>query len=612
MGFDCERKVPRVRAGKRTLNIIHWTDRAGEPVDFSQYAGLRLVVTGRRGGTLPVSGVKFEGNAVSFVISKSNSRPGRFTATISDASTFTEDVDFIEFVDRSAKEDLSLPADQELCVNEMTVSASMVVPAGGGGIPDAPEDGQLYGRKDGGWTAVAGGGGGGIPEAPADGSIYGRGNGGWKQAAAKSELDAKVSRELHEADINRIDETLAGISEAVEGKAAREEITAIEARVGALENGKFDMPGTRLSDMEMYGGYWHNTSGKFIPSAQYRCTPKLPIDGDRSLSVTVEGVSALGIRYVYFDAAGNFAGTAISVAGTSTPPAKAVYAGVNITLSAYGESLFGKIRVVGITYEVVGNLINSTAYDRLLSRGGVSYDSGSVFRIEGASFATTGNGWFETACARLGVTAQNNAVAGTHISDVANAMYNSVPGESERLVGADLETFDVLVLMFTHDIDVNESVYIKENFRDYSGSFSHAGFGLVAVAWDYVIKRYRDECYKRRTAPGSRWYNTKHGKPDQIVVMSHWHDARTIYGDSIRKFCAKWRLPLITLDENIGFTKNMPMVMDDGASVQVSTFYGTGNNETIGGVDYGWHPATGQNAEIQKKMASIFANQIRG
>ena len=51
---------------------------------------------------------------------------------------------------------------------------------GGGGIPEAPVDGQQYARQDATWTVVQpGGGGGGIEEAPMDGNFYVRQNAQW-------------------------------------------------------------------------------------------------------------------------------------------------------------------------------------------------------------------------------------------------------------------------------------------------------------------------------------------------------------------------------------------------------------------------------------------------
>ncbi|GHV49993.1 hypothetical protein FACS1894216_01380 [Synergistales bacterium] len=53
----------------------------------------------------------------------------------------------------------------------------------GGGIPDAPVDGKLYGRQDAAWEEVISAGGG-IPEAPNDGKIYGRQSAAWEEVPA--------------------------------------------------------------------------------------------------------------------------------------------------------------------------------------------------------------------------------------------------------------------------------------------------------------------------------------------------------------------------------------------------------------------------------------------
>ena len=47
-----------------------------------------------------------------------------------------------------------------------------------GGIPDAPTDGQTYGRNTGTWVVVSGGSG--ISDSPADGTLYGRVNPAWR------------------------------------------------------------------------------------------------------------------------------------------------------------------------------------------------------------------------------------------------------------------------------------------------------------------------------------------------------------------------------------------------------------------------------------------------
>jgi len=55
---------------------------------------------------------------------------------------------------------------------------------GGGGIPEAPIDGNVYGRKNAGWTAVSGSSG--ISDAPSDGNIYGRENSSWVKITGSS------------------------------------------------------------------------------------------------------------------------------------------------------------------------------------------------------------------------------------------------------------------------------------------------------------------------------------------------------------------------------------------------------------------------------------------
>jgi hypothetical protein len=64
---------------------------------------------------------------------------------------------------------------------------------GGGGIPEAPIDGQQYARQDATWTVVQGGSGGGIEEAPQDGNFYVRQDGQWIDlSAALSALNNRV------------------------------------------------------------------------------------------------------------------------------------------------------------------------------------------------------------------------------------------------------------------------------------------------------------------------------------------------------------------------------------------------------------------------------------
>jgi hypothetical protein len=66
---------------------------------------------------------------------------------------------------------------------KLSTQAAIVtyVAAHGGGIPDAPNNGTLYGRKNLGWSAVPAAG---ISDAPSDGSTYGRNNAAWVVVSA--------------------------------------------------------------------------------------------------------------------------------------------------------------------------------------------------------------------------------------------------------------------------------------------------------------------------------------------------------------------------------------------------------------------------------------------
>lgn len=61
--------------------------------------------------------------------------------------------------------------------------------SGGGGIAEAPTDGQLYGRENATWVAVPTGGGGGIPDAPSDGTAYARKSATWSHIASADITD---------------------------------------------------------------------------------------------------------------------------------------------------------------------------------------------------------------------------------------------------------------------------------------------------------------------------------------------------------------------------------------------------------------------------------------
>ena len=59
-----------------------------------------------------------------------------------------------------------------------TAAIDQQIAATGGAVPEAPTDGQQYGRQSSSWTVIDASSGG-IPEAPEDGTIYGRKNADW-------------------------------------------------------------------------------------------------------------------------------------------------------------------------------------------------------------------------------------------------------------------------------------------------------------------------------------------------------------------------------------------------------------------------------------------------
>ncbi|MEA4935157.1 MAG: DUF5040 domain-containing protein [Paludibacter sp.] len=214
------------------------------------------------------------------------------------------------------------------------------------------------------------------------------------------------------------------------------------------------------------------------------------------------------------------------------------------------------------------------------------------FMLSGASFAIPENTWFEMGCEAFGARSINKAVSGDAIMNTAVDMM-----AGKYYTWQELEKTDVFVIMHVHNYAVANELTLKENFRDYTEEEIKADY---AAAYDYVIKRYKDDCFQLRNNPSSKFFGTETGKPAVIVLCTHWHDSRTIFNADIRKLAAKWHLHLIKFDENIGFTKD---VLVDGK--QPSLQYAS-DIQTIDGVVYGQHPFRGKNQYIQQKMAQIF------
>lgn len=221
-------------------------------------------------------------------------------------------------------------------------------------------------------------------------------------------------------------------------------------------------------------------------------------------------------------------------------------------------------------------------------------DNGLTIMLTGASFAVEQNGWFELGCEWLGATPVNKAVSGEAIYHTANRMANGTFYTFDEL-----ENTDVLVIDHVHNQNVNDESALKDDYHDYDMPTQN-----YAVAYDYVIKRYKDDCYNLKDNPESKYYGTESGKPAVIVLCTHWHDSRTVFNASVRELAEKWNIPLVKFDDKIGFTKD---VLVDGRQPSLQYCQDT---EYFDGTTYGWHPKRGQGEYIQQKMAQIFVDEM--
>jgi hypothetical protein len=216
------------------------------------------------------------------------------------------------------------------------------------------------------------------------------------------------------------------------------------------------------------------------------------------------------------------------------------------------------------------------------------------FFITGASFAVSENGWFELLCEAFNARPVNRAVEGEAIMQAAVKMYDGTLYTADEL-----EEMDAFIIMQVHNQNVANAEWLKDDYREYEKSSLQTNY---AIAYDYVIKKYRDDCLQLKDNPASAYYGTE-GKPANIFLCTHWHDARTTYNPAIRTLATKFDLPLIKWDENIGFTKNT--LDDDGRQPSVKFSRDTEKIPASTGTVYGWHPSRGKGQYIQQKMAAI-------
>lgn len=241
-----------------------------------------------------------------------------------------------------------------------------------------------------------------------------------------------------------------------------------------------------------------------------------------------------------------------------------------------------------------------TIYEPVITTGGQVLKDRNIL-LTGASFAYSGNEWFGYVCKNLNVTGYNKAVSGETMQHTAQKIHDGTLYSQ-----TEFEDFDVLLIFHSHNQAVNNTANIKTDYNDYTFPITDR-----SAQWDYVLKKYAADCYAARLNPDSRWYGTKYGKPYMVVVCTHWHDARTIFNDSIRELQKKWGFILCEFDTRIGFSKNQ---VHPVTGEQVSILHcdnPSGDTEVINGVTYGWHPTRDKGAWIQHQMASIVESTIR-
>lgn len=236
------------------------------------------------------------------------------------------------------------------------------------------------------------------------------------------------------------------------------------------------------------------------------------------------------------------------------------------------------------------------------SDGEPAYRPDSVYMI-GASIAYPENGWFEMGCEQAGLTPLNRVISGERASASAIRMARGL-----EYTTAELDRFGVLVVMHVHNMNVCDESRLKADYHDYEVAENME----YSQAFDYIIRRYIDDCRALETDPESLWYGVAGGKPVRIMLCTYWHDARVTYNESVRRLAERWKeyAVLCPFDENIGFTKEKPDADGNQVSLQFAR-NGYGDTETIDGVTYGWHPTRGRDAEIQQRMARIFADALR-
>ncbi|WP_313138397.1 DUF5040 domain-containing protein [Myroides sp.] len=249
--------------------------------------------------------------------------------------------------------------------------------------------------------------------------------------------------------------------------------------------------------------------------------------------------------------------------------------------------------------------------------------SGNKIIISGTSFSYSSNGWFELACDKLGIEGINKSYSGERINNFMNRINNETFFSQEIL-----NTCDALIIMHTHNKDVtlqdtviNGVKYTSSQLEEFtSNDYDSLNWDKVnsttgwdgtdsefAAMWDYCLKKIQTIYYNEKDNPSSVYYNTKSGKPFNVVITTNWHDGRVVFNNSVRKLCLKWGIPLIQFDESIGFTRKTKHSV---TREQHSLLYAL-DTEVIDGEKFAWHYVRGQEEHIPKRLSSIAISSFK-
>lgn len=385
-------------------------------------------------------------------------------------------------------------------------------------------------------------------------------------------------------------------------------ISQIKGQYKELPKGKNYI---NMADL-LYG--YTTENGQWIPKARGRASNKLFLTQGQTYTAHDIAIYNTNIRNMYlilFDENDNFIRRiAYPLTVDSTGTKGSVTFTYNIEDAFYVRMLLqsaasasvlvptGQLETgsVATAYEPYAG----TIYEPVITTGGQVLKDRNIL-LTGASFAYSGNEWFGYVCKTLNVTGYNKAVRGETMQHTAQKIHDGILYSQ-----TEFEDFDVLLIFHSHNQAVNNTANIKIDYNDYTFPITDR-----SAQWDYVLKKYAADCYAARLNPDSRWYGTKYGKPYMVVVCTHWHDARTVFNDSIRELQKKWGFILCEFDTRIGFSKNQvhPVTGEQVSILHCDNPFG--DTEVINGVTYGWHPTRGKGAWIQHQMASIVESTIR-